>query len=75
MRLLKRTIIILLIISLCAGAYAVYAQANRIFPVDVDEVYGISVTNEQTKPITAPWTAYLLEGNNKSNRFAAGTGR
>lgn len=56
----KTARIILLLFIICGGFFTVYTEINRIFPVDMREIHGLTVQNEEKKPVTGPWTQTFL---------------
>ncbi|MBE6111735.1 MAG: hypothetical protein E7195_01790 [Peptococcaceae bacterium] len=68
MRLSKKTVAIILTISLCAMIYVGNLEANRIFPLDYGKIEVITVENEQTKPVLGPWTQRRMMGHER-NKF------
>ncbi len=56
----KTVRIILLLFIICGGFFTIYTEINRIFPVDISEIHGLTVQNEEKKPLIGPWTQKFL---------------
>ncbi len=53
--------ILLLLAILCGGFLTIYTEINRVFPIETDEIHGMTIQNEQTKPVIGPWEQQFLE--------------
>ena len=56
----KTVQIILLLFIICGGFFTIYTEINRIFPIDIREIHGLTVQNEEKKPVIGPWTQKFL---------------
>lgn len=52
--------IMLLIFIICGIFLTIYTEINRVFPIDVNEIHGLTVQNEQKRPNEGLWEQEFL---------------